>query len=69
MTEETSPGTGDVVRRFIVENRPVRGHWVRLDTAWRELCAICAFLPLACASVRMVAWWLLLLAPVVAALG
>jgi len=22
-----------------VENQPVRGHWVRLDTAWRELCA------------------------------
>lgn len=30
---------GDQVRRFIVENRPVRGHWVRLDAAWRELCA------------------------------
>jgi molecular chaperone Hsp33 len=28
---------GDVVRRFIVENRPVRGHWVRLESAWREL--------------------------------
>ena len=28
---------GDVVRRFIVENRPVRGHWVRLEGAWREL--------------------------------
>ena len=27
----------DEVRRFIVENRPVRGHWVRLDAAWREL--------------------------------
>jgi molecular chaperone Hsp33 len=39
MSEDTSPRTGDVVRRFIVENRPVRGHWVRLDTAWRELCA------------------------------
>jgi molecular chaperone Hsp33 len=38
MTQETTPG-GDVVRRFIVENRPVRGHWVRLDAAWRELCA------------------------------
>ena len=31
--------TGDVVRRFIVENQPVRGHWVRIDSAWRELCA------------------------------
>lgn len=30
---------GDEVRRFIVENQPVRGHWVRLDCAWRELCA------------------------------
>jgi len=38
MTEE-SPRSGDIVRRFIVENQPVRGHWVRLDTAWRELCA------------------------------
>jgi len=28
---------GDEVRRFIVENRPVRGHWVRLEGAWREL--------------------------------
>lgn len=27
----------DEVRRFIVENLPLRGHWVRLDTAWREL--------------------------------
>jgi len=31
--------SSDWVRRFIVENRPVRGHWVRLDAAWRELCA------------------------------
>ncbi|HET7758083.1 MAG TPA: Hsp33 family molecular chaperone HslO [Steroidobacteraceae bacterium] len=27
----------DQVRRFIFENRPVRGHWVRLEGAWREL--------------------------------
>ncbi len=27
----------DEVRRFIVENRPVRGHWVQLTGAWREL--------------------------------
>jgi molecular chaperone Hsp33 len=27
----------DRVRRFIFENRPVRGHWVRLEGAWREL--------------------------------
>src|SRR5580698_3607208 len=37
MNARTQPG--DEVRRFIVENRPVRGHWVRLDAAWRELCA------------------------------
>jgi len=35
MTLPTQPG--DEVRRFIVENRPVRGHWVRLEGAWREL--------------------------------
>jgi molecular chaperone Hsp33 len=38
MSEETIL-TADVVRRFIVENQPVRGHWVRLDAAWRDLCA------------------------------
>src|SRR3979411_1734827 len=38
MNEQTKHA-GDGVRRFIVENRPVRGHWVRLDAAWRELCA------------------------------
>jgi len=27
----------DRVRRFIFENRPVRGHWVRLESAWQEL--------------------------------
>lgn len=32
----SSPGR-DEVRRFIVENRPVRGHWVHLTDAWREL--------------------------------
>ena len=31
------PTSRDEVRRFIVENRPVRGHWVRLEGAWREL--------------------------------
>jgi len=35
MNSQTSPR--DEVRRFIVENRPVRGHWVRLEGAWREL--------------------------------
>src|SRR5215470_16687105 len=27
----------DRVRRFIFENRPVRGHWVALEKAWHEL--------------------------------
>ncbi len=27
----------DQVRRFILERRPVRGHWVHLERAWREL--------------------------------
>ncbi len=27
----------DLVRRFIFEKQPVRGHWVRLESAWREL--------------------------------
>ncbi|HUI59937.1 MAG TPA: Hsp33 family molecular chaperone HslO [Steroidobacteraceae bacterium] len=35
---ESTPHSTDEVRRFIVENQPVRGHWVRLDAAWRELC-------------------------------
>jgi molecular chaperone Hsp33 len=34
---ESSLTPRDEVRRFIVENRPVRGHWVRLEGAWREL--------------------------------
>ena len=29
--------TADQVRRFIFENQPVRGHWVHLEGAWREL--------------------------------
>jgi molecular chaperone Hsp33 len=34
-----SPATAsrDQVRRFIFENQPVRGHWVLLEGAWREL--------------------------------
>lgn len=35
----------DVVRRFLVENQPVRGHWVRLGRAWRELHANGAYPP------------------------
>lgn len=29
----------DLVRRFIFEKRPVRGHWVHLQSAWNDLCA------------------------------
>src|SRR5215471_881564 len=29
--------TQDQVRRFIFENQPVRGHWVQLESSWREL--------------------------------
>lgn len=29
--------TSDNVRRFIVENEPVRGYWVNLEAAWQEL--------------------------------
>ena len=36
MPTETIRAT-DQVRRFIFENRPVRGHWVGLEKAWREL--------------------------------
>ncbi len=36
---------GDRVRRFIFENRPVRGHWARLGPAWRELRAHSAYPP------------------------
>lgn len=35
--EQVIPLRGDRVRRFIFENRPVRGHWVQLESAWREL--------------------------------
>ncbi|HZT80626.1 MAG TPA: hypothetical protein VFA26_10400 [Gemmataceae bacterium] len=34
----------------------------------RDVCLVVAFLPLACGSVRMVAWWLLVAAPVTAGL-
>ncbi len=34
---EISSPTGDAVRRFTVENRPVRGHFVRMAEAWRVL--------------------------------
>src|SRR5690606_24015383 len=27
----------DEVRRFTLENQPVRGHWVHLESAWQDL--------------------------------
>jgi molecular chaperone Hsp33 len=36
MSDELIP-EHDQVRRFIFEGRPVRGHWVHLEQAWREL--------------------------------
>src|SRR5215472_13124228 len=35
----------DQVRRFIFENQPVRGHWVHLESAWRELRAHSGYPP------------------------
>ncbi len=35
----------DQVRRFIFENQPVRGHWVNLDAAWREVRAHSSYPP------------------------
>jgi hypothetical protein len=32
-----------------------------------EICLVCCFLPLSCGSVRMVAWWLLVCTPIIAA--
>ena len=37
--------THDQVRRFIFENQPVRGHWVHLENAWRELRAHASYPP------------------------
>ena len=36
MSHSQSAAT-DLVRRFIFERQPVRGHWVHLESAWREL--------------------------------
>jgi molecular chaperone Hsp33 len=36
MNASATPAS-DQVRRFIFENQPVRGHWVHLESAWREL--------------------------------
>jgi molecular chaperone Hsp33 len=35
--DKTATARSDQVRRFIFEDRPVRGHWVNLESAWREL--------------------------------
>jgi hypothetical protein len=46
--------------------------WARRKSApdrrgvWRDLFLVCCFLPAACGSVRMVAWWLLVSAPLLA---
>ncbi len=36
MAERVAADTGEL-RRFILERHPVRGFWIRLDEAWREL--------------------------------
>jgi molecular chaperone Hsp33 len=35
--DKAQTDAADVVRRFIFEKQPVRGHWVRLEHAWRAL--------------------------------
>jgi len=39
MVTDMTQGTqaSDEVRRFIIEHHPVRGHWVRLESAWTQL--------------------------------
>jgi hypothetical protein len=41
--------------------------WSRRRPTVREICLLSCFLPLACGSVRMVAWWLLICTPILAA--
>jgi molecular chaperone Hsp33 len=43
---ERNSANSDLVRRFIFENRPVRGHWVQLAGAWRALRAHGEYPPL-----------------------
>ena len=45
MQASSVPVRTDLVRRFIFENRPVRGHWVHLAEAWRELRAHAQYPP------------------------
>ncbi|HWW20801.1 MAG TPA: Hsp33 family molecular chaperone HslO [Steroidobacteraceae bacterium] len=35
--DEPAVSTGGALRRFIFEHHPVRGFWIRLEGAWREL--------------------------------
>jgi molecular chaperone Hsp33 len=37
MSANDTTETANVVRRFIVENEPVRGYWISMDSAWQEL--------------------------------
>lgn len=46
MVESHSASSSDQVRRFIFENRPVRGHWVRLESAWTDLRAHAGYPPM-----------------------
>jgi hypothetical protein len=43
--------------------KTAEGRW----GTWRDLCLVACFLPPACGSVRMVAWWLLATAPILVA--
>lgn len=43
MAEEQAAGE---LRRFLLEDQPLRGHWVRLGSAWQELRARRAYPPL-----------------------
>ncbi len=42
---DTAAISRDQVRRFIFENQPVRGHWVNLEAAWREVRAHASYPP------------------------
>ena len=44
MAEAAAGGEGEL-RRFILEQHPVRGFWIRLDGAWRELRSYQAYPP------------------------
>jgi molecular chaperone Hsp33 len=44
--DKAAVSSTDQVRRFIFERRPVRGHWVRLAGAWKELRAHTRYPPM-----------------------